>query len=60
MTCIVDDLGDEAMTTDIEADDMVDHNGNELISLEPLRSLTMDGLSHLHGYHVHTIFSFQL
>jgi hypothetical protein len=22
MTCIVDDLGDEAMTTDIEADDI--------------------------------------
>jgi hypothetical protein len=35
MTCIVDDLGDEAMTIDIEADDMVDHNGNELISLSP-------------------------
>ena len=36
-------FGDEAMTTDIEAEDMVDRNGNELISLEPLRSLTMDG-----------------
>jgi hypothetical protein len=46
MTCILDDLGDEAIAIDIEAEDMVVvayRNVKELISLEPLRGLTMDG-----------------
>jgi hypothetical protein len=45
MTCILDDLGDEAIAIDIKAEDMVavaNHNVKEFISLEPLRGLTMD------------------